>query len=336
MVVWLKDMGAIVRGYALAPNTDPALFSVASVSEGIDSIFGDVRDAGNLKSSMKSFEPDIVIHMAAQPLVRASYRDPFLTYSTNVMGTVNVLEAVRVCPSVRSVVNVTTDKCYENNEWIWGYRESEAMGGHDPYSSSKGCSELITAAYQRSYFGKESKVSLGSARAGNVIGGGDWSEDRLIPDSLMAFQSDRSVRIRNPLATRPWQHVLEPICGYLTLAERLFCDGDTFASGWNFGPDDCDSRPVGAVIDYLVENWPQNVSWQLDGKGQPHEAQALKLDISKAKTRLNWFPQWRLNYALDRVIEWHQAWLVGDDMRGICLKQIYDYEFLLKQSRNCD
>ena len=330
-VLWLKKMGAIVKGYALPPNTNPSIFIIANISEGIESTIGDVRDIEKLKSSMGSFKPEIVIHMAAQPLVRASYDDPVLTYSTNVIGTVNLLEAVRECPSVRSVVNVTTDKCYENKEWIWGYRENEAMGGHDPYSSSKGCSELVTSAYQRSFFSGTSKVSLASARAGNVVGGGDWSEDRLIPDTLSAFQNQKSVLIRNPLATRPWQHVLEPICGYLTLAENLFHSGDLFVGGWNFGPGDSGTRPVDEVVSYLVDKWPGNVSWESDENQHLHEAKSLKLDISKSRSRLNWSPKWELEYTLDRIIDWQQAWLRGNNMREISLKQIDDYELTMKK-----
>ncbi|MDA9983895.1 CDP-glucose 4,6-dehydratase [Porticoccaceae bacterium] len=325
-VLWLQKLGAIIKGYSLEPNTIPSLFEIADISEGIENEFGDIRDLDRLKKSLVDFSPEIVIHMAAQPLVRLSYYDPVGTYETNVMGTVNLFEAVRACESVKAVVNVTTDKCYENNEWVWGYRENEAMGGHDPYSSSKGCSELVTSAYRRSFFGDNTKVSLGSARAGNVIGGGDWSQDRLIPDAISAFQKNKPVIIRNPLSTRPWQHVLEPISGYLMLAEKLHSTGEDYADAWNFGPKDQDVRSVGEIMDYLVAHWPAAVCWELDGSEQPHEAQLLKLDISKAEARLKWTPVWGLSMTLQSIIDWHQSWLKGSDMRRVTLGQITKYE----------
>lgn len=329
-VIWLKKLGAIVKGYALAPNTDPSLFKVARVNEGILSDIGDIRDLNNLKQSILDFQPDIVIHMAAQPLVRLSYQDPVGTYQTNVLGTVNLLEAVRSCPSVQSVVNVTTDKCYENNEWNWGYRENEPMGGYDPYSSSKGCSELVTSAYRRSFFSDQSDVSLASARAGNVVGGGDWSDDRLIPDVLKAFNSAEPVLVRNPDATRPWQHVLEPIRGYFSLAEKLYTCGDKFATGWNFGPNDECVQTVSYVLDYFVANWPKTVYWTLDLRDQPHEAKLLKLDISKAKAELGWSPKMNLNSTLHSIIDWHSSWASGEDMRAVTINQIIKYESLLE------
>jgi len=329
-VLWLQRLGAIVKGYALEPNTTPSLFEIANIGDGIESEFGDIRDLYRLKKSLLDFSPEIVIHMAAQPLVRLSYQDPVGTYETNIMGTVNLFEAVRACASVKAVVNVTTDKCYENNEWVWGYRENEAMGGHDPYSSSKGCSELVTSAYRRSFFGNDSKVSLASARAGNVIGGGDWSQDRLIPDALSAFDENRPVVIRNPFSTRPWQHVLEPISGYLTLAEKLYTDDESYAEAWNFGPKDQDVKSVGEVMDYLVAHWPADVSWDLDGSLQPHEAQLLKLDISKVETKLKWEPRWGLIMTLQSIIDWHQSWLNGSDMRRVTLGQIIKYESNLR------
>jgi len=325
-VLWLRKLGAVVKGYSLAPGTVPSLYEVAQIADGIESHIGDIRNLDELQQSMLEFLPDIVIHMAAQPLVRSSYADPVGTYQTNVMGTVNLLEAVRTCQSVKAVINVTTDKCYQNNEWVWGYRENEAMGGHDPYSSSKGCSELVTAAYRQSFFSDNSTASLASARAGNVIGGGDWSDDRLIPDALKAFDAGQSVIIRNPLAIRPWQHVLEPISGYLTLAEKLYCSAGDYAEGWNFGPNDEDAKAVGDLLDYLVAHWPSTVSWGLDGCEQPHEAQLLKLDISKAKARLAWEPQWDLGLTLKTIIEWHYSWLGGEDMKTVTLAQINDYE----------
>jgi len=325
-VLWLKRMGAVIKGYALEPSTSPSLFGIANVEEGIESQTGDIRDLDTLKKSILEFEPEIVIHMAAQPLVRLSYKDPVGTYETNVMGVVNLLESVRACASIKSVINVTTDKCYENNEWDWGYRENEPMGGHDPYSNSKGCAELVTSAYRKSFFGSESSVSLASCRAGNVIGGGDWSDDRLIPDVLHAFVKGEPVLIRNPFATRPWQHVLEPISGYLTLAEKLYDTDNEFDEGWNFGPRYKDVRTVGGVLDYLVAHWPKSASWQLDSEEQPHEAQLLKLDISKAKVKLNWQPLWELDTTLQLIIDWHQSWLNGEDMQTVTLNQIISYE----------
>ena len=281
--LWLQSMGADVMGYALAPPTTPALFDEAAVGEGMQSQIGDIRDLQAITQSMVSFGPDILIHMAAQPLVRLSYKQPVETYATNVMGTVHVLEAARQCPGLRAIVNVTTDKCYENREWEWGYREDEPMGGHDPYSNSKGCMELVTSAYRNSFFGKDQPVALASARAGNVIGGGDWAEDRLIPDILTAFEKQQPVVIRNPQATRPWQHVLEPLSGYLVLAESLWERGQDVAQGWNFGPKDEDARPVDWILDHMVNTWGEGASWALDQNPQPHEARYLKLDVSKAR-----------------------------------------------------
>ncbi|MDD1508252.1 CDP-glucose 4,6-dehydratase [Pseudomonas sp. CNPSo 3701] len=323
--LWLQSMGAIVRGFALLPPTQPALFEQARVAEGMESIVGDVRDMQAITSAMVSFNPDVLIHMAAQPLVRLSYREPVATYATNVMGTVHVLEAARQCVNLKAIVNVTTDKCYENREWVWGYRENEPMGGHDPYSNSKGCSELVTAAYRSSFFSAPDNAALASARAGNVIGGGDWAEDRLIPDILRAFEKRQPVTIRNPLATRPWQHVLEPLSGYLILAERLYTKGQAYADGWNFGPRDEDVQPVTWILNHMTERWGTGACWQLDTNLQPHEAQLLKLDISKAATKLEWQPRWSLAHALDCIVDWHQAWLRGEDMRQKTLQQIHYY-----------
>ena len=323
--LWLQSMGAHVVGYALAPPTQPSLFEVAQVERGMTSIIADVRDLSKLQSVFRECMPEIVIHMAAQPLVRYSYQNPIETYSTNVMGTVHVFEAVRNTPSVKAVVNVTTDKCYENKEWLWGYREDEPMGGFDPYSNSKGCSELITSAYRRSFF-QEQGIALASARAGNVIGGGDWAADRLVPDILRAFERQEPVIIRNPNATRPWQHVLEPLSGYLMLAERLYTDGQSSAEAWNFGPHDDDARPVQWIVESLVTSWGSGASWQQDGGTHPHEAHYLKLDISKAKARLGWKPRWNLSQALSHIVEWHQKWLAGTDMKTASLEQINQYQ----------
>ena len=318
----LQHWGADLKGYALAPSTAPALFSEANVARGMTSEIGDVRDLEALTASMVAFAPEIVIHMAAQPLVLLSYREPVETYEVNVMGTVNLLEAVRHSPSVKAVINVTTDKCYENREWVWGYRESEPMGGRDPYSSSKGCSELVTAAYRSSFFTRPASPAVASARAGNVIGGGDWADDRLIPDILRGFEGGIPVVIRNPRATRPWQHVLEPVSGYLLLAERLFANGHEYAEGWNFGPLDEDAKPVDWVLNYMVRRWGEGAHWEFDKAAQHHEAQLLKLDISKAAHRLNWRPRWELSKTLDSVVDWHQSWLAGQDVRHTTLRQI--------------
>ncbi|GAB1308201.1 CDP-glucose 4,6-dehydratase [Urechidicola sp. KH5] len=323
--LWLQSMGAKVMGYALAPPTSPSLFNVANVKDNMQSKIGDIRDLNSLKESMIQFDPDILIHMAAQPLVRLSYFEPIETYSTNVMGTVNVLELARSCSNLRAIISVTTDKCYENKEWEWGYRENEPMGGHDPYSNSKGCAELVTAAYRNSFFNTNNSASLASARAGNVIGGGDWAEDRLIPDILRAFEQSESVVIRNPLATRPWQHVLEPLSGYLVLAQHLYENGDKYAEAWNFGPKDEDCKPVNWILDTMVKEWGQGANWKLDLNNNPHEASYLKLDCSKAASRLNWHPRKSLDSTLKSIIQWHQDWQNGKDMQSRCLKEIADY-----------
>jgi CDP-glucose 4,6-dehydratase len=321
--LWLQSMGAEVKGYALNPSTETNLFTIARVGEQMQSEVGDIRNLELLTKSMTAFNPDIVIHLAAQPLVRYSYQAPVETYSTNVMGTVNVLEAARQCQNLKAIVNVTTDKCYENKEWLWGYRENEPMGGFDPYSSSKGCSELVTAAYRQSFF-QNSGVGLASARAGNVIGGGDWANDRLIPDILRAFEKNMPVIIRNPKATRPWQHVLEPLSGYLILAQALYQQPLNYAEGWNFSSIDEDAKPVSWILDKMASHW-QNASWQLDEHIQPHEAHYLKLDSSKAKSRLGWQPTWRLAQTLEKIILWHQAWLAGENMKAVCLQEIASY-----------
>lgn len=323
--LWLLHLGAEVKGFALVPPTTPALFTEALVAKDMQSDIGDIRERGTIAKSMIAFNPDLLIHMAAQPLVRASYRDPVETYSTNVMGTVHVLEAARQCSNLRAIVNVTTDKCYENREWEWGYRENEPMGGHDPYSNSKGCVELVTAAYRSSFFNQSHNAALASARAGNVIGGGDWAEDRLIPDILRAFDQNEAVVIRNPHAIRPWQHVLEPLSGYLILAENLWDKGHGFAQGWNFGPRDEDARPVDWILDRMVEMWGPGVNWKLDGEQHPHEARYLKLDISKARMKLHWSPTWDLQTALGKIVAWHKDWSAGGDTPASCLDEIKTY-----------
>lgn len=315
-------MGVIVKGYSLDVNTKPALFTQANVAAEMESEIGDIRNLEQLTESMVRFNPDILIHMAAQPLVRLSYLKPVDTYTTNVIGTVNILEAARKCSNIKAIVSITTDKCYENKEWEWGYRENEPMGGHDPYSSSKGCAELVISAYRRSYFSGNDTASLASARAGNVIGGGDWSSDRLIPDILRAFEKLEPAVVRNPLSTRPWQHVLEPLSGYLVLAESLYDHGNEFAEGWNFGPKDEGCKPVHWILDMMVEIWGIGASWKLDKNNNPHEAGFLKLDCSKAENRLKWEPKWELQKTLEYIVDWHQNYLNGHDAKKMCLKEI--------------
>ena len=322
--LWLQSMGATLRGLSLTPPTEPALFVVARVAEGMEHRIADIRDFAALQAKMREFRPEIVIHMAAQPIVRLSYQQPIETYATNVMGTVHVLEAARYAGSVKAIVNVTTDKCYENHEWPWGYREDEPMGGHDPYSNSKGCAELVSTAYRKSFL-RDAGIALATARAGNVIGGGDWAPDRLVPDILRALQGREAVLIRNPHATRPWQHVLEPLSGYLLLAETLHEHGQTFAEGWNFGPRDEDAKPVQHIVEKLCEGWGSGASWTLQPGDHPHEANFLKLDISKAHQRLQWAPRWSLDTALTHITDWHRAWLSGQDMRAFCLQQMNRY-----------
>jgi CDP-glucose 4,6-dehydratase len=325
LALWLADMGAEVHGYALTPPTEPNFFTVASLPARLaSSTIADIRDAAVLTQATQAVRPDIVFHLAAQPLVRYSYVAPVETYAVNVMGTVNLLESVRQTPSVKAVVNVTTDKCYENREWVWPYRENEAMGGCDPYSSSKACSELVTAAYRRSFL-DAAGIHLASARAGNVIGGGDWAEDRLVPDFLRALDSGQVLTIRSPLATRPWQHVLEPLSGYLMLAEKLFTEGQSFAEAWNFGPEEADVRPVRWIVEYLCSQVP-GAAWQCDAAPQPHEANTLKLDSSKAKVQLGWRPRWNLQTALGMTLAWHQAWKKGLDMATASVQLIREYE----------
>lgn len=332
--LWLQSMGAQVMGYALAPPTNPSLFEVAQVGKGMTSILSDIRELPKLQAVFTEHRPEIVFHMAAQPLVRYSYQNPVETYSTNVMGTVHLLEAVRNTPGVKAVVNVTTDKCYENKEWAWGYRENEPMGGHDPYSNSKGCAELVSASYRSSFFNAnrhaEHGVALATVRAGNVIGGGDWAQDRLIPDILSAFEQGNVVHIRNPHAIRPWQHVLEPLRGYLTLAERLFEHGPKYAEGWNFGSNDEDAKPVGWIVEKMTAMWGNDAQWQVDAGEHPHEATYLKLDISKARSRLDWHPMLRLNDALTLIIDWSKQRQAGADIRELTLAQIHSYQTLTK------
>lgn len=325
LALWLTDMGAQVFGYALPPPTEPSFFNVIDLPTRLSgNNLSDIRNAPALALAMQTAQADIVFHLAAQPLVRYSYKNPAETYEVNVMGTVNVMEAVHKTRSVKAVVNVTTDKCYENQEWCWPYRENEILGGFDPYSSSKSCSELVTSAYQRSFF-HASGIALASARAGNVIGGGDWATDRLIPDILRAFDTKQMFVIRSPHAIRPWQHVLEPLSGYLMLAEKLYTEGLCFAEPWNFGPESTENRSVQWIVEALARHLP-NTSWQSTTESQPHEANTLTLDSTKAKIRLNWHPQWNLGVAIEKTLSWHQAWKQGSNMTEYSLQQIRGYE----------
>lgn len=325
----LHKLGAQVYGYALNPPTQPSLYNEARIDELVDSTIGDIRNYDLLLETLLRVQPEIVIHMAAQPLVRESYKNPRETYEVNVMGTVNLLVAIRQVPGVKAVVNVTTDKCYENREWHWGYRENEPMGGYDPYSNSKGCSELVTSSFRNSFFNpkthNEHGVAVASARAGNVIGGGDWADDRLIPDFIRAITSGQEVKIRSPYAIRPWQHVLEPLTGYLTLAQVLYTQGASFAQGWNFGPDDSDARNVEWITKTICELWGDNARYSVDTNPQPHEANYLKLDCSKAKAELGWFPKWNIHKTLESIVEWNKGLIGGNDAREITKKQIDDY-----------
>ena len=321
LVLWLQSMGAEVTGLAPGPPTDPSLFALARAGELCDDHHGDVRDVGAVDRAFAASRPEVVLHMAAQPLVRRSFREPAETYEVNVMGTVNVLDAVRRHEGVRAVVNVTSDKCYENREWEWGYRENEPMGGHDPYSSSKGCSELVTAAFRSSFFGDPDGPRLASARAGNVIGGGDWGEDRLVPDMMRGALAGSTIEIRRPDAIRPWQHVLNPLSGYLVLAQALSED-PSFATGFNFGPADEDARPVAWIVDRLSERWPGPLDWKIDPGPHPHEAGWLKLDSSRARARLGWRPRWGLGETLDAIVDWYTALQAGADPRETTLAQI--------------
>jgi CDP-glucose 4,6-dehydratase len=319
--LWLAAMGAEVTGLSAGVPTVPSLFELARVDGDVRTIDADVRDADAVRRAVVESRPEVVLHLAAQPLVRLSFAEPRDTFEVNVMGTVNVLEAVRLVPGVRAVVNVTSDKCYENREWEWAYREVEPMGGHDPYSSSKGASELVTSAYRRSFFAAPDGPRLASARAGNVIGGGDWGADRLIPDVMRAALEGAAVEIRNPAATRPWQHVLNPLSGYLMLAQRL-CEDPDAATAWNFGPPESEARPVGWIVERLAELWPGELAWTRDEGDHPHEAHYLKVDSSRARARLGWAPRWDLDRALESIVEWYVALRDGEDVRAVCLAQL--------------
>lgn len=321
---WLSELGASVHGYSLEPPTATNFFTETKLDEQLSSsTTGDIRDSSQLTSAMHAARPDIVIHMAAQSLVRESYNTPVATFATNVMGTVNLLEAVRQVGTAKAIINITTDKCYENNEWVWPYRENDRLGGHDTYSASKACAEIAAAAY-RSSFLAQADIHLASVRAGNVIGGGDWATDRLLPDFIRALHAGRTLGIRSPKAVRPWQHVLEPLAGYITLAEKLYEHGGDFAEAWNFGPNDEDARTVGWIVENLCARTP-GARWQIETGAQPHEAAVLKLDSSKAKSKLGWMPRWNLDQALQQTVNWYQAWQNGEDMSEVTSAQIKAY-----------
>ena len=325
----LNQQGAKIFGYALKPPTNPSLYEMCNIDAYVDSTIADMRDYETLYKTIERVKPEVIIHMAAQPLVRESYKNPIETYQINVMGTVHLLEAVRQIGGVKALVNVTTDKCYENKEWPWGYRENEPMGGYDPYSNSKGCSELVTSSFRNSFFNSDTYsqhgLALASGRAGNVIGGGDWADDRLIPDIIRAIALGETVKIRSPYAIRPWQHVLEPLTGYLTLAQKLCEEGTKYAEGWNFGPMDEDAKPVEWIVKKLCAKWGNNASYEIDKKPQPHEATYLKLDCSKARQALQWQPRWRLEQTLDSIVSFTKAYQNKENIQDVCNKQIADY-----------
>lgn len=337
LAFWLSRLGAQVTGYALPPPmTAASIFNDARLDQLVHHVEGDIRDMPALAAAVDGAQPEIVFHMAAQSLVRQSYLDPAETYATNVMGTVHLLDAVRRSPSVRAVIVVTSDKCYENREWHWGYRENDPLGGYDPYSSSKGCAELVTAAYRNSYFNAsihaKHQVALATARAGNVIGGGDWATDRIVPDVIRALLAGEKPLIRYPEAIRPWQHVLEPLAGYMCLAERLYIDGSSFATAWNFGPDDDNAQPVETLVRLLCAAWGRDAAWLRDARSHPHEAAFLKLDCSRARARLGWVPKWDLSATVGHTVEWYRAHAATGDPRRVMAAQIDAYLHQCPQS----
>jgi len=326
--IWLNELGADVTGYALDPKTGQDNFVVSNLSEKINDVRGDIRDFDKIMKVINNYQPEVIFHLAAQPLVRESYRSPRYTYETNVMGTVNIFEGVKQSNSVKILVNVTSDKCYKNKEWIWSYRENEELGGYDPYSSSKACSELVTAAYQQSFFNpnnfSEHQVAVASVRAGNVIGGGDWSEDRLIPDCIRALKNNQVIKVRNPDSTRPWQHVLEPLFGYLKLAWKLRIEPKKYIGAWNFGPTNHEKITVGQIVDLLIDNWG-NGSWEsFSKKTDKHEANLLSLDVTKAIKYLDWKPIFSIRESIQATIEWYKKYPTLSSYQ-ICLEQIKKY-----------
>ncbi|RRJ62269.1 CDP-glucose 4,6-dehydratase [Paenibacillus oralis] len=334
--LWLTQLGAKVTGFSLPPSTKPNLFEVCNIESLIEkSVIGDIRNFELLEQSIKEAKPQIVIHMAAQPLVSESYINPVETYMVNVMGTVNLLETIRRINNgneIKAVVNVTTDKCYENKEWFWGYRENEPMGGYDPYSSSKACSELVTASYRNSFFNTENYekhgVAIATARAGNVIGGGDWANNRLVPDIMKSLLENTPIIVRNPDSIRPWQHVLEPLGGYLLLAEKLYLYGCEYAEPWNFGPSDDDAKTVQWIVERFCSKWNGNAGFQIRRDNQFHEAHYLKLDCSKAKYKLGWAPKWSLEQSIEKIIDWNYAYMDKRNMQEVCEHQILEYSSL--------
>lgn len=321
----LLMQGAEVIGYSLQPPTEPSLFKALELNAEMTSVIGDVRDLKHLSETLEKYQPEIVIHMAAQPIVRESYADPVYTYETNVMGTVNILEAVRHTPSVKSVVNVTTDKVYKNNEWEWGYRENDALDGYDPYSNSKSCSELVTASYQRSFF-DQTGTAISTCRAGNVIGGGDFAKDRIIPDCVRAMEAGKKIIVRNPYSTRPYQHVLEPVCAYLELARLQHENKEAYAGNYNIGPDDCDCVTTGELVDLFCKYWGPDAKWEdVSEENAPHEAGFLKLDCSRVKRVLGWKPKWHIDDAVRNSVEWSKVYLAGGDISAEMDRQIQEY-----------
>jgi CDP-glucose 4,6-dehydratase len=333
--LWLQHLGAEVIGVSLDPPTTPSLYKQAKIKSGMVSLYEDIRDGKAVNKIFKKYKPEIVFHLAAQSLVRYSYCEPVETYEVNVMGTLHVLEGIRSINTVRAAVMITTDKCYENKEWEWGYRENEPMGGHDPYSSSKGSAELLISSYRSSYYPinqyNQHKTAIASVRAGNVIGGGDWAEDRLIPDIIRAFQNNEQVEIRNPNAVRPWQHVLEPLAGYMKLAELMTIDGAKYAEAWNFGPREGDVKSVQWIVERMSEKWGGDASWKINKDEHLYEANYLKLDCSKAYLKLNWTPKWDLNYSLIKINEWYRANQSQENLRKVTLEQIVEYMKLFNQ-----
>lgn len=335
---WLNEMGAEVKGYALKPATTPNLFEILSLEKKMDSVFGDIRDYGHLQNEISEFEPDIVFHMAAQAIVRESYDEPVETFQTNVIGTANLLEAIRTVNSVQAVISVTSDKCYENHEWNWKYRESDSMGGWDPYSASKGCAELVTASYRRSFFldrdNKLPKIGIASVRAGNIVGGGDWSKDRLIPDIMRSFSEHKAVVIRNPAAIRPWQYILDLLHGYMILTQKLYKHPAEYSEAWNFGPPERDEQSVEYIVDHMIRSWGDGASWKQDEGFNPHEAGYLKLDSSKSRMRLGWSTGIGLPKALGYLTKWYKNYYDEAEMADVSRKQISEFEELISQSEN--
>jgi CDP-glucose 4,6-dehydratase len=332
--LWLSRLGADVYGYAMAPPTSPAMFDLCDLANCMDHMIGDIRDKDLLKARVAAVRPDIVLHLAAQPIVRMSYTDPLDTLSTNVMGTANLLEAIRSLDTPCAVVVVTSDKCYENNNWVWGYRETDPMGGHDPYSMSKGATELVVSSWRNSYFGKDSLVKLASARAGNVIGGGDWAQDRIVPDCIRAFGQGEIVELRSPNSTRPWQHVLEPLGGYLLLASRLLEDqANQYCGGWNFGPSMEDVRPVKDIVGMLAEQWGHGATWSTSTAAHPKEATMLALNCDKANHLLDWHPCWKLDDLVSQTVNWYKVW--RDNPAGLKAETVRQIEAFEQNLMDC-